>query len=234
MSVIGTSQVCVRPAALAFVLLNLLACGGADEVLIAPRDSAMHDSAGDNAQAEGAAPAALQQEGLDSDAEPSERGELSAADEPATDEPTAEERSQRLAQALHLARTQWARQGSTDYNVKTRRFCFCAPRAEDNVMVTVRDGVVVGALGQDEAGAYEIPIEDASMEDWYTVAGMFARIEANLASADRINVVYDDAIGFPSELAFDYRIVSAEEGEYFEMWDFAPLLPNGSALQMSP
>lgn len=220
MSVVGASQGCLRSAALAFLLLNVAACGGADEALDAPSDAALSEHAQSNAAQQ-----------RDAESLPSE-GEASAAEPGAEVEPTAEQRGQELALALQNARAQWANQGMVDYNVKTRRFCFCAPRAEDNVQVTVRDGQVVGALGQDESGAYEIPIEDTSMEDWYTVDGMFERIEANLTSADRIDVVFDAQRGFPSELAFDYIVVSAEEGEYFEMWDFEPLPDDALALQL--
>jgi hypothetical protein len=219
MSVVGASQGCSRSAALAFLLLNVVACGGADEALDAPSGAALSEHATPNAQEQA------------SESPPAE-GEPSAAEPTAENEPSAEQRSQELALALQSARAQWANQGMVDYNVKTRRFCFCAPRAEDNVLVTVRDGQVVGALGQDESGAYEIPIEDTSMEDWYTVDGMFDRIEANLTSADRIDVKFDAQRGFPSELAFDYIIVSAEEGEYFEMWDFEPLPDDALALQL--
>lgn len=220
MSVVGAFQGCSRSAALAFLVLNVAACGGADEALDAPSDAALSEHAQSNAAQQ-----------RDAESLPAE-GEANAAEPGAEGEPTAEQRGQELALALQNAREQWADQGMVDYNVKTRRFCFCAPRAEDNVLVTVRDGQVVGALGQDEAGAYEIPIEDTSMEDWYTVDGMFERIEANLTSADRIDVKFDAQRGFPSELAFDYIVVSAEEGEYFEMWDFEPLPDDALALQL--
>jgi Family of unknown function (DUF6174) len=224
MSKLRTARAGARQAAPPFVLLPIyllpiyllgaVACGGADEVLEQPTASgelSETESEGLAAEAGGRADSpATNALGL---AGPSE------ADEPP---PNSE-----VALALQVAKRQWASEGVRDYTVKVSRSCFCAPRPEDHAWVTVEDGRVVSALGisvpgQGSSSDYDTPIESAGMEDWYTVHGMFARIETNLESADRIDAVFDAQLGYPSELAFDYRIISAEEGELFTMWDFMP------------
>jgi hypothetical protein len=195
----------VRFGALVAVF-SAVACGGADETL--------HPDWVDDAES-------LSQRRADSAGDESDQAEPLALAEPG-DPAVQAQLDEQVALALQEARSQWAEQGANDYSVKVRRVCFCAPRVQDHVQVTVVDGEVASALGQSDSGQYDQAIALPSMEDWYTVSGMFGRIEANLGSADRINVVFDAEHGFPTELAFDYRLVSAEEGEYFEMWDFLP------------
>jgi hypothetical protein len=128
-----------------------------------------------------------------------------------------------LSSAFNVAKAQWHELGSANYTVKVRRMCFCAPLPEDHVKVTVAGGRIRSAFGRSESGAYDLPIAEAKQRDWYTVTGLFERIEANLMTADRIDAVFDPERGYPNELLFDYQMLSGDEGEYFQMWEFTPL-----------
>jgi hypothetical protein len=124
-----------------------------------------------------------------------------------------------LQQALTRARDQWDEAGADAYTLKANRRCFCARRPFDDVFVRIEAGVVVEALGNDGSGSYSVAIEPDGHRDWYTVPGMFDRIEERLSTTDRMEVVFDDLRGFPMVSVFDYTLASADEGESFEMWD---------------
>jgi len=127
-----------------------------------------------------------------------------------------------LVSALSQAQAQWISTATHDYSVRVTRHYFSAPDPADDVQVVVRDDAVLSVLGNDGKGHYSVPIARDAFRDWYTVPGMFARIEKNLAVASWSLVTYDTTLGFPRELYFDYVLASAEEGEGFEMRDFTP------------
>lgn len=124
--------------------------------------------------------------------------------------------------ALAQAKRRWQFAGSSDYSMKVRLSCFCARRPGFDVAVTINDGEVVSAIGNSGEGAYDVHIEPDAFREWYTVPGMFERIESNLATTDNLEAVYDSYHGYPMLLAFDYTLASADEEEFFEVWDFVP------------
>jgi hypothetical protein len=141
-----------------------------------------------------------------------------------SDTSTASERASAMGpeveQALRRAKAQWELAGTGDYTVKVKLSCFCALQPSDNVLVEVRDGQAVRAYGSRDGNVYDVEIDPSRYRDWYTVDGMFGRIEQGLSFADYLEVVYDSDRGFPSLSAFDYTLASADEGEFFKMWDF--------------
>lgn len=140
---------------------------------------------------------------------------------------SAEELQERLEwqDQLELARARWRDSNPTSYTVKVRKACFCAPLVEDNVEVVVEQGDVVEAWGVSAEGKYDVPISKSSLRDWYSVQGMFELIEQSL-TADRVVVEYDEQDGFPAYVLLDYQLISSEEGDIFEMWDFARTTTN--------
>lgn len=129
----------------------------------------------------------------------------------------------RLLDAVADAKRRWEEMGLSSYRVKTRLSCFCPRRPSFDVAVAVSDGEVITALGNDGSGSYVIPIEPELFRDWYTVAGMFERIERSLPTVDELQAEFDPDRGYPTKLAFDYTLASADEGEFFEMWDLSPI-----------
>lgn len=177
----------------ASTLFTLVACGGVDETIYAP--------ASERSDGETATDAGLEM------AWEANR--------------SAEQLEQRRAveAALSTARTEWERRALRDYTVNVRRVCFCAPTPQDDVRIRVSGGVLVEANALSADGNYDMPLAEDARRSWYTVTGMFDLVSESL-TADRIVVEYDEDVGYPAFVLLDYQLISSEEGEIFEMWDF--------------
>lgn len=121
--------------------------------------------------------------------------------------------------ALSRARAEWERLGIRDYTVKVRRVCFCAPTPHDDVAIKVSKGAVVEVHAWSAPGVYDVPLAVDAQRSWYTVTGMFELVSESI-TADRVIVEYDEPVGYPSFVLLDYHLLSSEEGDIFEMWDF--------------
>jgi hypothetical protein len=191
------------------------ACGGADEV-VAAGDGAQGLSA-EGASTDGAPRGGASRDGSASDAK-TMPGPVNTIESDASMEVVL--RNQEIAEGLKQARLQWASRGNSDYQVHVKRSCFCAPRLQDDVLVEVEANRVVAAFGLGASGEYDTAVDTEKYGDWYTVAGMFKRIESNIGSAANIGVEYDPSFGYPAQVALDYWLLASEEGEVFHMSDF--------------
>jgi Family of unknown function (DUF6174) len=174
-------------------LLTLIACGGVDETLYAPASEQPHGETPADAGLEMAWEANRSAEQL--------------------------EQRRAVETALSTARAEWERLAIRDYTVKVRRVCFCAPTPQDDVRIRVSGGVLVEANALSVDGKYDVPLAEDARRSWYTVTGLFDLVSESLA-ADRVVVEYDESVGYPAFVLLDYQLISSEEGEIFEMWDF--------------
>lgn len=174
-------------------LFTLMACGGVDETMYAPASTSLAGETSADAGLE----VAWEANG------------------------SAEQLEQRRAveASLSTARAEWERLAIRDYAVKVRRVCFCAPTPQDDVQIKVSGGVLVEANALSADGKYEVPLAEDARRSWYTVTGMFDLVSQSL-TADRVVVEYEEPVRYPAFVLLDYQLLSSEEGEIFEMWDF--------------
>jgi hypothetical protein len=120
-------------------------------------------------------------------------------------------------ETLGEARSRWEAADVDDYTFVLRRNCFCAGGVEP-VRIVVRDGAAISytvvATGE------PLPAE---WREWYpTVTGLFEFLEDAVdRDAERIDVRYNDRLGYPVTIYVDYdeRIADEEMGYAIEAFE---------------
>jgi len=102
-------------------------------------------------------------------------------------------------------RRMWQAQGIDDYTFTYVRSCECLPEMAGPFDVTVRRGIVAEV-------SYQGGPVDPTSRTFYTIDALFALIEeASDLEADRIDVTYHPAFGYPTEIYIDYEVDTADE-----------------------
>lgn len=118
--------------------------------------------------------------------------------------------------ALRSAEARWAIRGPDRYEYDYVETCFCGFRPRH---VVVENGVVtsVRALEPSTAG-------DGDRPEGYTVEELFERVRAELArNPHDARTAFDPALGFPTEVWFDYREHVIDEEWGFRVSAFVAL-----------
>jgi hypothetical protein len=109
--------------------------------------------------------------------------------------------------ALDSARSTWESRGFSSYEFRVQRICFCAPPATAPLLVRVQDGRPVSVTNAD-TGAPVSP--DTGMP--LTVDALFTVLDDAIdRDAARIDVQYDEALGYPLSMYIDYDERIADE-----------------------
>ena len=113
-------------------------------------------------------------------------------------------------------RRQWERLGIDAYEYDLTILCFCAHI--DPVRVHVRADTVFSAILVETGEPVEEPYRTR------TVNELFDIIEDAVAQeADRLDVEYDEAFGYPARIDVDYRFTIADEERTFVAENLRPL-----------
>jgi hypothetical protein len=113
----------------------------------------------------------------------------------------------------------WSRNGPTRYTVVIERLCFCPTEVTSAVRVTVTNGVVTSRTYV--ASGQAVPSQFASL--FPTVDGAFQIVsEAIDRKADKLEVEYDSALGYPRSANIDYVKEAADEELVFHLRDLTP------------
>lgn len=124
-----------------------------------------------------------------------------------------------IESALSTNRSRWSRQGPAAYTFRFERGCFCPEEIRGPFLVRVEDGVVRSAttLSGTPATSHALPLI-------LSVPGVFVLIEDAIdRRACSIRVVYDPALGYPTEVDVDYDQRLADEELYLRLAALAPL-----------
>lgn len=118
---------------------------------------------------------------------------------------------------LEAARRVWRNQGLTSYEFRVEHGCFCVARGA--ALVRVQDGRPV-SVTYVETGAPVTPDPFLPL----TVEGLFDVIgDAIEEEADRVDVSYDSALGYPLTIAIDFDPRIADEEQYYQASNLRPL-----------
>jgi hypothetical protein len=121
--------------------------------------------------------------------------------------------------SLEEARARWLALGTQSYSYDVSRNCFCLLGGR-RMIVTVRDGAVVGAELQDSGDA----VEAALLSYVPTVADLFDLIEDALdRKASYFVAEYDQTFGFPTRIEIDYSSSAADDEIAISARDLLPL-----------
>lgn len=111
-------------------------------------------------------------------------------------------------------RSQWAENKPTHYSFEAELMCFCPETVRKAVTFEIKDGATV-AMRYADGG--EIPAELKELFTQHSsIDKLFAILQdAAARNASSINVTYDTALGFPTEIAIDYDTKMADEERSF-------------------
>jgi hypothetical protein len=110
-------------------------------------------------------------------------------------------------------RAVWEGAGVANYAITYRTVCFCPVVAE--MVVVVRDGVLISASNGDEAVATD-------RFDVYDVGRLFDLIEEEIArGADSVEVTFAAALGYPRTIAIDRLSMAVDDELFIEVTSFA-------------
>lgn len=113
-----------------------------------------------------------------------------------------------LARDVAFYRDLWESTGPASYTFVLRRTCFCGPPVIEPVRLTV------GPSGIESAEFVDIdePILPEFVDTWPDIDGLFDVIEDALErDAERIDVTWNTAVGYPAEIYIDYAEFIADE-----------------------
>jgi hypothetical protein len=97
------------------------------------------------------------------------------------------------------ARAKWAQNGSDDYTVESRIFCFCPGHLAVWTRLTVRDGIVVAADALEPPPQGSEPV----LSGWLTVDDEFERLTHPADILEEIEVRFDSQLGYPTYIRTD-------------------------------
>lgn len=114
---------------------------------------------------------------------------------------------------LDDARALWLTDGSSTYTMTVTQRCFCPdtfPVDVDVVGSGVRSATIYGDSGP-------IEVESANFLDWYTIDGLFDRIQSAIdADAHEVLVTYG-ALGNPEVIDFDFEQLASDDEQGFDV-----------------
>jgi FlaG/FlaF family flagellin (archaellin) len=117
------------------------------------------------------------------------------------------------ARELEANLQKWQAQSVSHYRMNVHIGCFCPFFDRMPVTVEVRDGQVLSVTdSQRQPVAADDPIRSFGNEQLMTVEGVFAFTRDAFQTADRTEVTYDPALGYPASLNID-RIELAIDDE---------------------
>jgi hypothetical protein len=106
--------------------------------------------------------------------------------------------------AVGAHRARWRAAGLLSYEYGYRKFCECHPESPPETVVTVRDGAVTGVRHRPVNYTEEVPAEEANLEFYWTVDGLFDLLESAAKRGAQVRASYDPTLGYPTELYVDY------------------------------
>jgi hypothetical protein len=114
---------------------------------------------------------------------------------------------------LAEARARWQARNQDSYNFELNRNCFCVLGGR-RMTVSVRAGVVVGAVYLDASG----PVEPALLSFIPTVPDLFDLIQNALEKGVASFLAeYDPDLGYPTRIEIDYSATAADDEIAFSL-----------------
>lgn len=111
-------------------------------------------------------------------------------------------------------RAQWSAKMPAHYSFEAEMMCFCPETIRKAVVFEVKDGATV-AMRYADGGEISAETKDVFLQH-SSIDKMFAILQdAADRKASSINVTYDAALGFPTEIAIDYDTMMADEERSF-------------------
>ncbi len=125
-----------------------------------------------------------------------------------------------LQSELDANRSAWESLAYADYDFRLQISCFCPPEITQPVRVAVRDDVIASLTYV----VTDDPVPAQHRGVFLTVDGLFDRIQDAIdGGADSITVVFDPELFYPTSIAIDYELQTADEEIAYEARDLIPV-----------
>lgn len=121
---------------------------------------------------------------------------------------------------LRINRKLWNEQNIQNYRYTLSNSCFCIPEARGPVVITVQNGIttsITTTTGE--------PVSNPEFFERYkTIPKLFNVIADAIARrADNIDVQYNSALGYPTQISIDYSFQQADEELFLTIENFQEL-----------
>lgn len=124
------------------------------------------------------------------------------------------------AAQLQQNRQKWAQQNLESYRYTLQVGCFCPPEVRQPVVVEVRNGKVA-SIAAVESGK---SVNPEYFQDYDSVAKLFEIVEDAIAQdAYRLDIAYDETLGYPTQINIDYNQYMADEERYLTIKNLEPI-----------
>jgi len=118
------------------------------------------------------------------------------------------------------SRRLWNQQNIRNYSYQLSNSCFCVPEARGPVIITVKNGITTSIT----TPTGEKVSNPEFFERYKTVPKLFDVIADAIARrADNIDVQYNSALGYPTQINIDYSTQQADEELYLTIENFKKL-----------
>lgn len=125
-----------------------------------------------------------------------------------------------FAYNLSAAEQRWGKSGLVNYRYTLQVRCFCPPPLNEQLVVEVRNGATVRI--STKASGEEVP--SALLREAGTIPGLFQIIHtAHERSADRLDVSYNEALGYPTRITIDDSTWSIDDESDYRISDLAEI-----------
>jgi hypothetical protein len=105
---------------------------------------------------------------------------------------------------LDAAQALWQAAAADDYRYAYEKYCECYRDAQPQTVVTVTDGAIERVHHLHEDSDREVPARDGSVDLYWTIDDLFAKLAGAYAGEAVVRVEYDAELGYPLTLFIDY------------------------------
>lgn len=123
------------------------------------------------------------------------------------------------------ARARWDARPFADYSYEVRTSCFCPPEINRWTLVSVRNGVVVGAEPVEPDPDYPI----TTLAYWHPIDTLFENLHRAMSESgqqsylEAIVVDYDPGLGYPTSIEYRAKSNIADGGSTLSLRNVRPL-----------
>jgi hypothetical protein len=105
---------------------------------------------------------------------------------------------------LETAQALWQAAQDGDYQFEYQKFCDCNRNEPPVTVVTVTGGSITAVHHRHDDTASEVPAREGSLDLYWTVDDLFAKLSRALELEAVVRVRYDATSGYPTALFIDY------------------------------
>jgi hypothetical protein len=113
---------------------------------------------------------------------------------------------------LAAARQRWQGVAHADYGYSYQKYCECNRDIPPVTYVTIANGRIERVYHVHSDSDREVPARAGSLDLYYTIDDLFAKLETAFAGGITVRAEYDPRLGYPTSIFIDYSpTITGEE-----------------------